>query len=229
MARFVLFDLFNTLVDGADHDRNRIDNREHVAAEMARTVGVDPMGLIDAFNATWRQRQTEWSIEDTVRILTERLGGTASADQVKEAAALRRAFGHRVLATVTESTIEVLGAIRGAGYRLGLVSNASADASEAWPDSTLARYLDVAIFSCEVRLAKPDAGIYLAATSALGADPADCVYVGDGADWELPGAAALRMTVYRTTEHADSDPSWQGPVIEHLADLPPLLGAADAT
>lgn len=219
MTRFVIFDLFNTLLDGADHDR------ELVVAEMARAVGVDPAALIDAYNSTWRQRQTEWGIEDTVRILAGRVGGTPSAGQVTQAAALRRAFGHQVLALAPESTIEVLGWVRGAGYRLGLVSNATADASEAWPDSTLARYFDAAIFSCEIGLVKPDAGIYLAATSALGADPADCLYVGDGADRELPGAVTLGMAACRTTEHADSDPSWQGPVIRSLSELPPLLNA----
>ena len=43
---------------------------------------------------------------------------------------------------------------------------------------------------------------------------------GDGADGELAGAAAVGMTVLRTTEHQDTDPGWIGPVIANLRDLP---------
>lgn len=221
MTRFVIFDLFNTLLGGADLDRER------VVAEMAAVVGVEPAALIEAYNATWRQRQTEWDIEQTVRTLAGRLGASPSPEQVTRAAELRRAFARRVLASVQDSTIEVLAALRASDCKLGLVSNATSDTSEAWPGSRLAEYLDVAIFSCEVRLAKPDPGIYLAATTALGTDPAHCTYLGDGADRELPGAAALGMTVYRTTEHADNDPSWPGPAISALRDLLPLLPAPD--
>ncbi len=217
----MIFDLFNTLVGGGDLGRLR------VAEEMAALVGVEPAALIDAYNSTWRQRQTEWSIEQTVGILARRAGGSPSPGQVTQAGALRRAFGHRALATVSAATIEVLRALRAAEYKLGLVSNATADASEAWPDSDLASYFDVAIFSCDVGAAKPDSRIYLAATTRLGAEPAACVYVGDGADQELAGAQALGMTVYRTTEHADSDPSWPGPRITSLGGLLPLLPARE--
>ena len=44
--------------------------------------------------------------------------------------------------------------------------------------------------------------------------------MGDGADGELAGAAAVGMTVLRTTEHQDTDPGWIGPVIANLRDLP---------
>ncbi|MFI7606017.1 HAD family hydrolase [Micromonospora sp. NPDC049366] len=89
--------------------------------------------------------------------------------------------------------------------------------------SRLARRFDVAVFSSEVRLAKPDPAIFHAAAGRLGVAPAECVYVGDGADGEPAGAAAVGMTVLRTTEHNDTDPSWGGPTIASLADLPALL------
>jgi putative hydrolase of the HAD superfamily len=217
VARFVIFDLYDTLVGVVDLDRDR------VVAEMAEIVGVEPARLVDIYNATWRQRQTEWGVEQTVSLLAQRLGGAPSPGQVAQAAELRREFGRQILATVQPSTIAVLGSLRRAGCKIGLVSNATADSSEAWPDTELAGYFDVAVFSCDAGAAKPDRRIYLAATAALGAEPATCVYVGDGGDRELTGARALGMTVYRTTEHADRDPSWTGPRITSLAELPPLL------
>lgn len=139
------------------------------------------------------------------------------------AAALRRKLAGRILTSVQPATVGVLDSLRDAGCRLGLVSNATAETAEAWQGAALAERFDVAVFSCDLGVAKPDRRIYLAAAEGLGAPPTECVYVGDGADGELAGAAALGMTVIRTTEHNDTDPSWPGAAVASLADLPRLL------
>jgi putative hydrolase of the HAD superfamily len=120
---------------------------------------------------------------------------------------------------VHPATLTALDALRAGGARLALVSNATAEAAEEWPACALASRFDVAVFSCVLGFGKPDPRIYLAAAGALGAAPADCVYVGDGADGELAGAAAVGMRVVRTVEHKDTDPTWPGPVIQALRDL----------
>jgi len=209
----VIFDLFHTLVNGAGQDWER------AVAEVAMIVGVEPVALLAAYHDTFRQRQVEWDSEQAVRILAERAGGSPSRAQVAQAAEVRRALARRVLGAVQSSTLDVLDALRGAGYRLGLVSNATSDTAESWPGTDLAARFEVAVFSCEVGVAKPEPRIYLAATTALSAQPADCYYVGDGADSELAGAAVLGMTAIRTTQHNDSDPSWPGITINSLADL----------
>jgi HAD superfamily hydrolase (TIGR01509 family) len=124
---------------------------------------------------------------------------------VAQAAALRRELADRVLAAASPATVAVLDSLRDAGWRLALVSNATAETAEAWPRCPLAGRFDVAVFSCDVAVAKPDPGIYLAAVEGLGTRPADCVYIGDGADEELAGAAALGMLAIRTTEYNDTD------------------------
>jgi putative hydrolase of the HAD superfamily len=220
----VIFDLFHTLVSGASQDWER------AVAEAAAILGVEPAALLAAYRDTFRQRQVEWGAEQAVRILAKRAGGSPSSAQVAQAAAVRRDLTRRVLSAVLPSTLEVLDALRGAGYRLGLVSNATSDTADAWPGSALAARFDVVVFSCEAGVAKPDPRIYLAATTALGARPADCYYVGDGADSELAGAAALGMTAIRTTQHSDSDLSWPGTTITSLTDLTTLLpGDPDAS
>jgi putative hydrolase of the HAD superfamily len=219
MRRFMIFDLFHTLVYGAD------DERDRVVAEMAAIVGVEPAALVRAYHDTWRQRLIGWDAEQTVGILVERLGGSPSQTQVARAAALRSELSRRLLSSAQPTTVAVLDSLREAGYRLGLVSNATAETAEAWPDSELATRFDVAVFSCELGVAKPDRRIYLAAVEGLGASPGECVYVGDGADGELAAAAAFGMTVFRTTEHNDTDPSWPGTAVASLVDLLRLLPA----
>ena len=41
---------------------------------------------------------------------------------------------------------------------------------------------------------KPDPAIYLRTASALGVEPSDCLFVGDGANDELAGAERVGMT-----------------------------------
>ncbi|MBM0230990.1 HAD-IA family hydrolase [Micromonospora sp. STR1_7] len=217
MSRPVIFDLFHTLIHGADEERDR------VVGEMAVMVGLTPAELVAAYHATWRDRLVQWDVEETIRILAGRLGGTPTNEQVTRAGEHRRALGRRVLDSVSTATLDVLDALRGDGHPLALISNATSDTAEAWPQSPLAHRFDVAVFSCDVGLAKPDPAIYHLAAERLGVRPAECVFVGDGADGELAGAAAVGMTVFRTTEHNDTDPGWGGPTFPALGDLPGML------
>ncbi|MET7375106.1 HAD family hydrolase [Micromonospora arida] len=217
MSRPVVFDLFHTLIQGADEERDRI------VGEMAVMVGVAPAELVAAYHATWRDRLVRWDVEETIRILAGRLGGTPTNEQVTRAGEHRRALARRVLDNVSTATLDVLDALRGDGHPLALISNATSDTAEAWPQSPLAQRFDVAVLSCDVGLAKPDPAIYHLAAERLGVGPAECVFVGDGADGELAGAAAVGMTVFRTTEHNDTDPSWGGPVFPTLGDLPAMF------
>ncbi|MEU7821596.1 HAD-IA family hydrolase [Catellatospora sp. NPDC049133] len=223
MAGSITFDLFHTLLHGAD------DERDRVVARMGELVGVEPAALVQAYHDTWRDRLVRWDAARTVRILSRRLGGSPSPAQVEQAVALRLELAGRVLAAVSPTTLNVLDTLRSQGWRLGLVSNATSETAQAWPGSALARRFDVAVFSCDLGVAKPDREIYLAATQGLGAPAEQCVYIGDGADGELAGAAALGMTVFRTTEHNDTDPCWPGPINASLSEVFPLLQAASVT
>lgn len=217
VRRFVIFDLFHTLV------HSTFGVWEQAVADVAAIIEVTPADLLAAYHQTWRQRQVEWGLEQTIRILAERIGCSPSPEQVTRAAAVRRDVAGRVLSSAGHSTLEVLDRLRAAGYRLGLTSNASSETSEAWPGTALAGRFDAAMFSCELGVAKPDQRIYLAAMTALGAQPAECFYVGDGADGELGAAAALGLTVFRTTQHVSNDPTWSGRSIANIAELPDLL------
>jgi putative hydrolase of the HAD superfamily len=217
MATPVIFDLFNTLVHGAD------DERDQVVGEMALMVGVPPAALVAAYHDSWRERLVRWDVEETVRILARRLGGNPSEKQVERAGEHRRALARRVLNGVSTVTLDVLHLLRAGGHPLALVSNATSETAEAWPHSPLAELFDVAVFSCDVGLAKPDPAIYRIAADRLGAEPTDCVFIGDGADDELAGAAAVGMPTLRTTQFNDSDPRWEGRAFATISDLPAVL------
>ena len=94
-------------------------------------------------------------------------------------------------------------------------------------------HLAAAVVSAEVGFAKPRPEPFLAALRALGADPAECVFVGDNPAADVAGAAALGMRTVLTREwHADALASdlpegaaHPAPdrVVDRLADLPAAL------
>jgi putative hydrolase of the HAD superfamily len=214
-VRVLLSDLFSTLISGGDAARDLVN------ARMGGVLGVDPAAFQAAFDASSYERfiGAYGDLPSTLRVIAERCGGTPTEEQVREATSLRRTLAQRLLGNVPPATLETLAAFKAAGWRIGLISNITAETQLQWPGSPLAQYFDATAFSAEVGAAKPEPAIYKAACAALAADPTDCIYVGDGNDNELPAAAALGMHAIRTLEHANSDPTWSGPTIGTFADL----------
>jgi putative hydrolase of the HAD superfamily len=214
-VKVLLSDLFSTLISGGD------DERDVVNARMGAALGVDAVAFQRAFDASSYERfiGAYGDLPNTLRVIAERCGGTPTEEQVQEATGLRRALAQRLLGRAPAATLETLAAFKAAGWRIGLVSNITAETQVQWATSPLAQYFDATAFSAEVGAAKPEPAIYEIACAALGADPGDCIYVGDGNDNELPAAASLGMHAIRTTEHADSDPTWSGPTITTYAEL----------
>lgn len=217
--KVLLSDLFSTLISGGD------DERDVVNARMGAVLGVDAAAFQAAFDASSYERfiGAYGDLPSTLRVIAERCGGTPTDEQVQEATGLRRALAQRLLGRAPAATLETLAAFKAAGWRIGLVSNITAETQLQWPTSPLAQYFDATAFSAEVGAAKPEPAIYRTACAALAADPTDCLYVGDGNDNELAAAAALGMRAIRTTEHANSDPTWSGPTITTYADLTAYL------
>lgn len=221
MRKALIVDLFSTLVPGGE------DERELVHREMAQVLGVEPEVFSREFGATAYERfiGAYGDLPSTLRVIARRSGGDPTDEQVQQATNLRRQLARQLLGAASAGTLQALADLRTAGWRIGLVSNITSETQLQWAASPFPAYFETTAFSAEVGAAKPEPAIYLAACNALGVPPTDCVYIGDGNDEELPGAAALGMYAIRTTEHSDSDPSWTGPTISSFAELPAVLGA----
>jgi putative hydrolase of the HAD superfamily len=125
-------------------------------------------------------------------------------------------------------TLPVLDALAGR-HRLGLVSN-------YYLPGPLRRSLDrfgisprlgAAVVSAEVGWVKPRPEPFLAALRLLGAEPGECVFVGDNLHADVGGAAALGMRTVHVREwlegalEADrADGPRPDRVVDRLADLP---------
>jgi putative hydrolase of the HAD superfamily len=78
-------------------------------------------------------------------------------------------------------------------YRLGIVSNFYGNLAAVCREVGLAPYLSVVVDSAQVGCAKPDPRIFRIALEAVGARPAQAVFVGDSMRRDMAGARQIGM------------------------------------
>jgi putative hydrolase of the HAD superfamily len=176
----VIFDLWDTLVEWpraeAEVLRRRIAERAGISLDEVE------------------ERLTEHYIASQTGPLAPvyRLLGLTETD-IEAHLAARLEFARAALRP-RDGAVETLGELRRRGLRLGLISMCSEDVPAVWPETELAELFDVETFSSRCGLIKPEPPIYLRTAAALGLEPGECFFVGDGANDELAGAARVGMT-----------------------------------
>ncbi len=227
MLRAVIFDLFGTLVDS-------FSTREHLAVlrQMAERAGVDEEKFIALWNATTNERALGRfeTLPEHIIELCQALGNEVSLETAQACAAFRVALTQRCL-TPRPDACSTLSALRARGMRVGLLSDFSVEGPGIWRKTAMAPLVHFAVFSCDVKMKKPNPEIYHCVCRGLSVTPADCLYVGDGGSQELSGAAAVGMRPIRiaaphanhTDPHVIDPDSWDGPVIKSLSDVLRLL------
>ena len=87
-------------------------------------------------------------------------------------------------------THTTLARLKGAGLKLGVVSNSDGRVVEALEAAGLREYFDVVVDSALVGVEKPDPAIFRTALEVLEVSPAEALYVGDLYDVDILGANA---------------------------------------
>ncbi len=186
---------------------------------MAARLGVPEERFLEAWSRAEPQRSTAPLIE-SARSVCRELG--ADEAEAEELVRMRReaAAGWIVLRADAEATVA---ALRDRGHRLCLISVCSEETVEAWAETPLAPYFDATVFSCLVGLRKPDPRIYELACERLAVPPRDCLFVGDGANDELPGAERVGMTAVQLRVPgeplAPEAQAWPGARVSSLGEV----------
>jgi putative hydrolase of the HAD superfamily len=210
--RAVIFDLWATLVPWDQEGANRFYDA------MAQAAGVEEARFREAWLSGRKSREVG-PIADHLRGLFDELGAAPDLDEIL---AMRREWTKRSLQPRPDA-LDTLAELRRRGHRLGLISVCSQDVPHVWDETPLAGALDELVFSCDVGLSKPDPRIYEIACERLDVEPAECLFVGDGANDELPGAERAAMTALQL--RAPGEPltpegeTWSGASIEHLSEV----------
>lgn len=210
--RGVVFDLWQTLVPFP------VESAREMYDRLAQTWGAES----EAFHGVWHRRRLEREtgpIEPHLRSIAEELGLEGDLEAVMT---LRRDWTYGALVPRPEA-IPTLQELRRRGHKLGMVSACSQDVPDVWERTPFADLFDSAVFSCSVGYSKPDPRIYKLVADELGLGVEDCLFVGDGANDELPGAERAGMTALqlrapgeRLTPEGDR---WTGRYVALLSDV----------
>jgi putative hydrolase of the HAD superfamily len=222
----IIFDLFGTLADFP------IRELDCVLETIVALLDAPPA----AFQQIWpviyaaHERGISATFSHALVELCAQLGLTVEPERLVAAAEAWRQFQARILVPRpdAETTLRTL---RAHSYRIGVLGNSPADVPPLWQALPVAQLVDVAVFSCIVKLTKPDARIYHHLCQALDVRPEHCLFVGDGGSAELTGAARVGMHAVQLRDpHEDPTTGarlgrepWSGPSITTLSDVIPLV------
>jgi len=227
----VVFDLYGTLIDVFSRREY-----EQVLREMSASLRVphEPFArawLVDTVEA--RGTGAFSSVEACIEQICRQMNVRVTSDGIRRAAALRMAFVKKSLEPRADACATLV-ALEEAGMKRGLVSNCSLELPRLWPATPLADQIEATILSSAVGIRKPDPAIYRLACERLDVRPARCLYVGDGDDHELTGAAAVGMhPVLIRAPHEDASEAlrshdtsaaWQGDRVSSLTEVLAVAG-----
>jgi len=215
-TRAIVFDLWDTLVPFP------LDQWDELTRALADALAVPHDRLRTVWDTEAHQRMTR-PMEECLRRAGLALGAVIEETFVSEEMSRRQRFHEACLMRPRPEALPTLKRLRDAGLRIGMVSNATSDVPVAWPRSPLAPLIDVAVFSAQQGVTKPDRRIYERATEDLEVHPDEVVYVGDGAGDELAGAQRVGMRPIQLKYPGAPEREWLGEWIASLDQLPERL------
>ena len=133
---------------------------------------------------------------------------------------------HRVgLWTVAiDGAVEAVRALREAGYRVGVVSNAEGRVEQDLGAAGFRGLLEAVVDSHVVGVEKPDPRIFAIALERLGAEAASTVFLGDVPAVDVDGALAAGIAPILLDRH-DLYPDAPAPRLRAIAELPGFLAS----
>jgi putative hydrolase of the HAD superfamily len=195
MGRFkwLFFDLFDTLVV--------VDEKIYYEGkkEAAELAGLDP----DKFMAAWKST-SEDALLGKLRDPFQRANDALKRLEIEDRALSAKIAMYDIetlqrCVSFYEGATEALAFLRDSGFRLALLSNATPTTAFVISSLHLRDRFDTLILSYEIGCKKPDPRFFKISLERTLADPAEAIFIGDGANRELDaakdcGIETLRMT-----------------------------------
>lgn len=223
----VIFDLFGTLVDSFPYKEY-----QSVLKQMASILTVS----FDTFRQLWAETVIErntgifQNVEANIDYICRDIGVSTNDTKIRIASKIRYDFiADRM--RPRKDAIDVLSYLQSQGLRIGLISNCTPETPLIWKDTPFAPLFDITVFSCSVGVMKPNHLIYKIALEQLATKPGNCLYIGDGGNQELTGAANIGMHPAMISVPYENNPNeligsreeWDSPIISSLREVLTLL------
>ncbi|WP_312699020.1 HAD family hydrolase [Sedimentibacter sp.] len=211
MIKAIFFDLFFTLVYPSYSTMNEYDVMGISAMEWEKYAEDSKLYRERALGNIKTEKEI---INKIVDIMPYNLND----NQKREILNRRQERMKRALLNIDNEILNTIKQLHDKGIKLGLISNSDIIDSKHWKESPLSEFFDVAVFSCDAGIMKPDTKIYETAMYMLGVNPKESIFVGDGGSDELYGAKIAGMrTVF--TEYLERKPSDKIENIKLYADF----------
>lgn len=181
----LIFDLFHTLADPDDFRPSGFRRLEAAAAVLGVPATVLETAWSDALADLVHGHD---SVRGLLRRVARANGRPARTIDIAPAA---EPIGRYQDLALLHPRPEAVGLLARLNDRVkGMLTNCHDRDIEAWPGSPLAAQIDHAVFSTKSHVAKPEPESYQMVLDAMGVAAGAAVYVGNGGDDELAGAAA---------------------------------------
>lgn len=185
----VIFDLFETLV--TEWGRPKYSTRE---------ISLD-LGLIyEVFLEEWKVLQKDRYLgkfsdsKEAFRVILKKFGIRSDENLLDNICGKREEFKRKCFENIDPEIIRMLSVLKENSFKLGLISNCSAEETYGFTESGIYKYFDAVVLSCEAGLVKPDIKIYRRCLDLLNVQAQECYYAGDGGSNELNGAKNAGLT-----------------------------------
>ena len=221
----VIFDLYGTLVENyPSSEGNRV-------LKHAADIFVAPP---EEFSALWYKDYNDRQIgvlktyQECYAHICQQLGIEYTQEQLDSATELRYKLTRLEIMTYKEGAIETLSYLKKNKYKTGLISNCSMNTANIWPETKLATFIDVPVFSSIEGVMKPDPRLFRIALERLSVSSEVCLYIADGMSQELATASKLGMQAVlleaaHNTEYEHDREEWHGASISSLMEIIKLL------
>lgn len=176
-----------------------------------------PETIVSLIRPMGTERTAEFYRSVNARIV-EHLGFESDDTMLDE---IHTQFNEPVTWRPYPEAIGILKDLRDAGYRLGVISNASHDLPVILRRTGIAAFLDTVTYSFDVGAEKPHPKIFRAAVARAGTTPERAVHVGDS--YEADYLGARRAGMHAVLLRREGDPPEPCPCIRSLDALMDLL------
>jgi len=218
----VFLDVGGTLLfpepSAADIFRRALASRGHVVdrESISRFLHA-PETIVSLIRPLSADRVAEYYRSVNARVI-EHMGFESDDAMLDE---IHREFDAPVTWKPFPRAVEVLRDLRAAGYRLGVISNATPTLAEILRRTGLAPYMDTITCSSDVGAEKPHPKIFHAAVARAEVPPEKAVHVGDSYEADYLGARRAGLhALFLCREGAPPVPC---PSIRSLGELSALL------
>lgn len=213
----VSFDVWKTLLHGNKKYTNR---RMRTIFDVLGHRGIPTDNLVQAYRATRHEIDLaaersglDMGLAEYVVAIYKHLGMSAerpSAEIVRylqSVMAWQRLDPDYLPALTEPDLLKTLATLRDKGYKIGLLSNTGMDSRSVMVPLLdklgILQFVDSAVFSSELGIAKPNPGMFAELANRLGVDVSEMIHIGDNRRADYDGAlqAGAWAALYEPKKH----------------------------